>query len=83
LLGAMVLAKLELSVGVLARRLGRQVACVGGAAALGAIAHYAIGETHAWLRLTLTAGVVMTSGAALLAVFDGFSPRAIVRSLRG
>jgi O-antigen/teichoic acid export membrane protein len=82
MLGVMVFGLLEVSPMLLVQKLGRQAACIAAAAALGAIAHYLVRDAAPTLRLTMTAAVVLSAGAALLAVFDGFSPRAIVRSLR-
>jgi O-antigen/teichoic acid export membrane protein len=82
LLGAMVLARLELSPLALLRRLGRLFGVAAAATAIGAAGHLFLGGVGPGLRLAMTAAVVLTAGGALLAVFDGFSPRAIIRSLR-
>jgi teichuronic acid exporter len=78
----MVFAQLQLGVVAYLRRVGRLVLCVVAAAAAGAAAHHLAGDLRAGLRLATAAGAVLGVGLTLLGLYEGFSPRAIVRSLR-
>ncbi len=79
----MVLSQLGRGVGAYLRRVGRLVLSLVAAAGAAAVVHHLAGDLRAGLRLAIAAGTVIGLGLALLALFDGFSPRAIVRSLRG
>lgn len=79
----MVFGRLELGAIAYLRRVGRLVLLLVAAGAAGAAAHQLTGELRAGVRLGISAGVVLGVGGTLLAVYEGFSPRAIVRSLRG
>lgn len=79
---SMVFLQLEMKVGAYARQIGRLVGWVALAAAAGLIARIALDDLAPAARLALVAAIVIGTGGALLARFEGFSPRAIVRSLR-
>lgn len=85
LLSWMVFAQLGLPAGTYLRRVGRLVLCLIVAAAAGEAVHRA--AAHAGLgagaRLGAAAATVVGLGLLLLARYEGFSPRAILRSLRG
>ncbi|HWO22296.1 MAG TPA: oligosaccharide flippase family protein [Kofleriaceae bacterium] len=78
----MVFTHLEVSVFAYLRRVGRLVLCIVAAAGAGLVAHHLAAELRAGVRLALSAGVMLGMGATLLALYEGFSPRAIVRALR-
>jgi O-antigen/teichoic acid export membrane protein len=82
-LSAMVFGRLELSPLAYLRRVGRLVLCLVAAAAAGLAAHQLAGDLRAGARLAIAAGAILGLGATLLGVYEGFSPRAIARSLRG
>ncbi len=82
-LSAMVFAQLKLSPLAYLRRVARLVLCLLAAAAAGLAAHQLVGDLRAGARLAIAAGAVLGTGLTLLGVYEGFSPRAIVRSLRG
>ena len=77
----MVLAQLRLDALAYLRRVGRIVVWIAAAAAAGLAVHHAAAELRAGARLAISAGTVLGIGLALLASFEGFSPRAIARSL--
>jgi len=82
-LSAMVFAQLQLSPLAYLRRVARLVLCLVAAAAAGFAAHQLVGDLRAGARLAIAAGAVLGTGLTLLGVYEGFSPRAIARSLRG
>jgi O-antigen/teichoic acid export membrane protein len=78
----MVFERLELGVLAYLRRVGRLVACLVAAAAAGFAVHHLAGDLRPGLRLAASAGAVLGIGLTLLGLYEGFSPRAILRSLR-
>jgi len=78
----MVFARLELGAIAYLRRVGRLVLCLIAAAAAGVAAHHLAGDLRAGARLAISAGAVLGVALTLLGLYEGFSPRAIVRSLR-
>ncbi len=79
----MVLARLELGALAYLRRIARLLLCLAAAAAAGFAAHQLAGELRAGVRLAVSAGAVLGVAITLLGLYEGFSPRSIVRSLRG
>jgi hypothetical protein len=79
----MVFAQLELGVFAYVRRVGRLVLCLVAAAAAGFAVHHLAADLRAGVRLAATMGTMLGVGLALLGLYEGFSPRAILRSLRG
>jgi len=83
LLSYMVFSHLELGPLAYLRRIARLVLCVAIAAGAGFAVHLAAGDLRPGIRLALEAGTVVGLGLTLLGIYEGFSPRAIARSLRG
>jgi O-antigen/teichoic acid export membrane protein len=78
----MVFAQLELGVIAYLRRVGRLVLCLVASAAAGLVVHHLAGDLRPGVRLAVSAGAVLGLGLVLLGRYEGFSPRAIARSLR-
>jgi O-antigen/teichoic acid export membrane protein len=78
----MVLSRLEGGPLAYLRQVGRLVLLLVAAAGAGVVAHQLAGGLPAGARLAISAGVVLGLGLTLLGRYEGFSPRAIARSLR-
>ncbi len=83
LLSWMVLSRLDVGPLAYLRRVGRLVLLLVIAAGAGFVAHHLARGLPAGARLAISAGVVLGLGLTLLGLYEGFSPRAIARSLRG
>lgn len=74
----------QLRIGPIAylRRVGRIAVWIAAAAAAGFAVHRALGGASTGVRLAGSAAAMIALGMWLLAAYEGFSPRAIIRSLR-
>ncbi len=82
-LGVLVLDQLALPVGAFFKRIWRLGALVGIACAVGFAAHLAAEGLGPAVRLGIATASVLAVGGVLLARFEGLSPLAISRRLRG
>lgn len=80
---AMVLDVLELRAREFARRIGGIALCAAAAGLVSWAVHLAAAGLPAILRVAASASVMLAGFAALLARFQGITPRSVVRSLRG
>ncbi len=81
-LSAMVFGQLELGVLAYLRRVGRLVLCLVVGAAAGFAVHHLAADLRAGARLIASVSTTLAIGLTLLGIYEGFSPRAILRSLR-
>lgn len=81
----MVFSRLALHPLAYLRRVSRLILLLVAAAAVGLAAHHlaAAAALPAGARLAIAAGAVLGPALLLLGLYEGFSPRAIARSLRG